>query len=132
MEAAHAAGGYPNTVCAVSGRRPWCPLHGGAPGDGLRCDDAERMWVQSRPWLSRAPSGHLIVTTALVVAAVAMAPALRVLGLIYLAAVAVATTRAAGLLPQDVRVAISRRPAAPIRTPIAMPSAAPASTSSQK
>jgi membrane-associated phospholipid phosphatase len=118
------------------------------------------MWVQSRPWLSRAPSGHLIVTTALVVAAVAMAPALRVPGLVYLAAVAVtritfgahfpldvvvgaivgwqvglfavATTRAAGLLPQDVRVAISRRPAAPIRTPIAMPSAAPASTSSQK
>ena len=123
---------------------------------------AEVLLSHGRNWaaIPSFPSGHLIVTTALVVAAVAMAPALRVPGLVYLTAIAVtritfgahfpldvvvgtivgwqvglfavATTRAAGLLPQDVRVAISRRPANPISTPIAMPRAAPASTSSQK
>ena len=123
---------------------------------------AEVLLSHGRDWthIPSFPSGHLIVTTALVVAAVVMAPALRVPGLVYLAAVAVtritfgahfpldvvvgtivgwqvglfavATTRAAGLLPQDVRVAISRRPANPINAPIAMPSPAPASTSSQK
>jgi membrane-associated phospholipid phosphatase len=106
------------------------------------------------------PSGHLIVTTALVVAAAAIAPRLRWAAFTYLAAIAVtrmmfgahfpldvalgtiagwqvglfavALVRAAGLLPQASRAAKSRRPAIAIRTPIVMPSPAPASTSSQK
>ena len=106
------------------------------------------------------PSGHLIVTTALVVAAVRMAPALRYPAFAYLAAIAVtrmtfgahfpldvvlgtiigwqvghfavALTRAAGLLPQAERVARRRRAARAISAPIALPSTAPASTSSQK
>jgi membrane-associated phospholipid phosphatase len=89
-----------------------------------------------------------------------MSPALRIPGFVYLGAIAVtritfgahfpldvavgtvvgwqvglfavALTRAAGLLPQADRVATSRRPITAIRSPIVMPSAAPASTSSQK
>ena len=44
----------------------------------------------------------------------------------------VAVMRTTGLLPQRSRSAIDRRNATAISAPIAMPSAAPASTSSQK
>jgi membrane-associated phospholipid phosphatase len=106
------------------------------------------------------PSGHMIVTTALVVAAAGMAPVLRGPAFTYLAAIAItrmmfgahfpldvalgtiigwqvgqfalALTRAAGLLPQAERATRRRRTARAISAPIALPSAAPASTSSQK
>jgi membrane-associated phospholipid phosphatase len=122
----------------------------------------EVLLSHGRSWahIPSFPSGHLIVTTALVAAAVRMAPALRYPAFAYLAAIAVtrmtfgahfpldvalgtiigwqvghfavALTRAAGLLPQPERVARTRRAARAISAPIALPSAAPASTSSQK
>ncbi|HET9736522.1 MAG TPA: MFS transporter, partial [Solirubrobacteraceae bacterium] len=106
------------------------------------------------------PSGHLIVTTALVTAAATMAPLLRIPAFTYLAAIAVtritfgahfpldvllgtivgwqvglfsvAVMRTTGLLPQLGRGASALRAATAISAPIAIPSAAPASTSSQK
>jgi len=123
---------------------------------------ADALLSHGRSWdhIPSFPSGHLIVTTALVLAATAMAPVLRVPAFAYLAAIAVtrmsfgahfpldvavgtvvgwqvglfavALTRAAGLLPQASRAATRRRPIPAIPTPIVMPSAAPASTSSQK
>ena len=116
----------------------------------------DRSWAH----IPSFPSGHLIVTTALAVAAATMAPRLRVPAFAYLIAIAVtgmtfgahfpldvavgtvvgwqvglfavALVRAAGLLPQATRAEKSRRPPIAIRTPIVMPSPAPASTSSQK
>jgi membrane-associated phospholipid phosphatase len=123
---------------------------------------ADAILSHGRSWahIPSFPSGHLIVTTALVVAAARMAPVLRAPAFAYLAAIAVtrvtfgahfpldvtvgtivgwqvglfavALTRAAGLLPQASRAATSRRPAIAISAPIVMPSPAPASTSSQK
>jgi membrane-associated phospholipid phosphatase len=123
---------------------------------------AEAQRSHGRHWthIPSFPSGHLIVTTALVVAAATMAPLLRVPAFTYLAAIAVtritfgahfpldvvvgtvigwqvglfsvAMTGAAGLLPQSARSAADRRTANPISAPIAMPNAAPATTSSQK
>ena len=108
------------------------------------------------------PSGHLIVTTALVVAAATMAPRLRVPAFAYLAAIAVTRITFGAHFPLDVAVGddrrlagrpLLRRPdargraASPQRSRSAsdlpaarrrsarrstMPSAAPASTSSQK
>jgi undecaprenyl-diphosphatase len=123
---------------------------------------AEVQRSHGRHWshIPSFPSGHLIVTTALVVAAATMAPILRVPAFTYLAAIAVtritfgahfpldvvvgtivgwqvglfavALTRAARLLPQPARIASDLRTAMAINTPIAVPNAAPASTSSQK
>jgi membrane-associated phospholipid phosphatase/predicted MFS family arabinose efflux permease len=123
---------------------------------------AEAQRSHGRHWshIPSFPSGHLIVTTALVVAAVRMAPILRVPAFTYLAAIAVtritfgahfpldvvvgtfvgwqvglfavALTRAARLLPQPARIATDLRTATAINAPIAIPNAAPASTSSQK
>jgi membrane-associated phospholipid phosphatase len=123
---------------------------------------AEVQRSHGRHWshIPSFPSGHLIVTTALVVAAATMAPLLRVPAFAYLAAIAVtritfgahfpldvvlgtivgwqvglfsvAVMRTTGLLPQRVRSAIDLRSATAISAPIAIPSAAPASTSSQK
>jgi membrane-associated phospholipid phosphatase/predicted MFS family arabinose efflux permease len=123
---------------------------------------AEAARSHGRHWshIPSFPSGHLIVTTALVAAAVTMAPLLRAPAFAYLAAIAVtritfgahfpldvvlgtivgwqvglfsvAVMRTTGLLPQRSRSAGDRRPATPINAPMAMPSAAPASTSSQK
>jgi membrane-associated phospholipid phosphatase len=106
------------------------------------------------------PSGHLIVTTALVTAAATMAPLLRIPAFTYLAAIAVtritfgahfpldvllgtivgwqvglfsvAVMRTTGLLPQLRRGASALRATTAISAPIAIPSVAPASTSSQK
>ena len=100
------------------------------------------------------------MTTALVVAAVTTAPILRIPAFAYLAAIAVtritfgahfpldvvvgmivgwqvgllavALTRAARLLPQLGRTAADLRTVLAINAPIAVPNAAPASTSSQK
>jgi membrane-associated phospholipid phosphatase len=121
---------------------------------------AEALRSHGRHWshIPSFPSGHLIVTTAMVTAAVAMAPRLRLPAFTYLAAIAVtrvtfgahypldvvigaivgwqvggfsvAVTRAAGLLPQR-EISLLRTTTA-ISAPIVMPSAAPASTSSQK
>jgi membrane-associated phospholipid phosphatase/predicted MFS family arabinose efflux permease len=129
------------------------------PGETL---GADVLLSHGRSWdhIPSFPSGHLIVTTALVLAATRIAPALRYPAFVYLAAIAVtrmsfgahfpldvalgtiagwqvglfavALTRAAGLLPQESRAATNRRPLSAIRTPIVIPSAAPASTSSQK
>jgi membrane-associated phospholipid phosphatase len=125
---------------------------------------AEAARSHGRHWshIPSFPSGHLIVTTALVVAAVTMAPLLRVPAFAYLAAIAVtritfgahfpldvavgtivgwqvglfsvAVMRTTGLLPQRSRgrSGSDLRTATAISAPIAMPSAAPASTSSQK
>lgn len=123
---------------------------------------AEVQRSHGRHWshIPSFPSGHLIVTTALVVAAATMAPLLRLPAFAYLAAIAVtritfgahfpldvavgtivgwqvglfsvAVMRTTGLLPQRIRSAIDLRSAMAISAPIAMPSAAPASTSSQK
>jgi membrane-associated phospholipid phosphatase/predicted MFS family arabinose efflux permease len=123
---------------------------------------AEVQRSHGRHWshIPSFPSGHLIVTTALVVAAATMAPLLRFPAFAYLAAIAVtritfgahfpldvavgtivgwqvglfavAVMRTTGLLPQRIRSAIDLRSATAISVPIAMPSAAPASTSSQK
>jgi membrane-associated phospholipid phosphatase len=123
---------------------------------------AEALRSHGRHWshIPSFPSGHLIVTTALVIAAATMAPLLRVPAFTYLAAIAVtritfgahfpldvvvgtivgwqvglfsvALIGAAGLLPQAWRREAHRRTASAINAPIAMPSAAPASTSSQK
>jgi len=106
------------------------------------------------------PSGHLLVTTALVVAAAAMAPRLRVPALVYLAAIAVtritfgahfpsdvvvgtivgwqvglfavALARAGRLLPQRETARASLRVPSARPAPIAAPRPAPTSTSSQK
>jgi membrane-associated phospholipid phosphatase/MFS family permease len=123
---------------------------------------AEVMRSHGRHWshIPSFPSGHLIVTTALVTAAATMAPLLRVPAFAYLTAIAVtritfgahfpldvavgtivgwqvglfsvAVMRTTGLLPQRTRRAIDLRAARAISAPIAIPSAAPASTSSQK
>jgi membrane-associated phospholipid phosphatase/predicted MFS family arabinose efflux permease len=123
---------------------------------------AEVMRSHGRHWshIPSFPSGHLIVTTALVTAAATMAPLLRVPAFAYLAAIvvtritfgahfpldvavgtivgwqvglfSVAVMRTTGLLPQRTRSAIDLRAARAISAPIAIPSAAPASTSSQK
>jgi undecaprenyl-diphosphatase len=122
----------------------------------------EALRSHGRHWshIPSFPSGHLIVTTALVTAAATIAPLLRVPAFTYLAAIAVtritfgahfpldvvvgtiigwqvglfsvALIRASGLLPQAGRIAAHRRTATAISAPIAMPNAAPASTSSQK
>jgi membrane-associated phospholipid phosphatase len=123
---------------------------------------ADVLLTHGRHWshIPSFPSGHLIVTTALVTAACAMAPLLRAPAFAYLAAVAVtritfgahfpldvvvgvivgwqvglfavALMRTAGLLPQRGRRGASLRTATAMTAPIAMPSAAPASTSIQK
>jgi membrane-associated phospholipid phosphatase len=123
---------------------------------------AEVMRSHGRHWshIPSFPSGHLIVTTALVTAAATMAPLLRVPAFAYLTAIAVtritfgahfpldvavgtivgwqvglfsvAVMRTTGLLPQRTRRAIDLRAARANSAPIAIPSAAPASTSSQK
>ena len=123
---------------------------------------AEALRSHGRHWshIPSFPSGHLIVTTALVAAAATMAPLLRVPAFTYLAAIAVtritfgahfpldvavgtivgwqvglfsvALIGAGGLLPQAGRTGAQRRTASAISAPIAMPNAAPASTSSQK
>ena len=121
---------------------------------------AEALRSHGRHWshIPSFPSGHLMVTTALVVAASAMAPVLRVPALAYLAAIAVTRVTFGAHYPLDVvvgaavgwqvgafSVALTRaRRTAPARgrrtlrtttaisAPIAMPSAAPTSTSSQK
>ena len=123
---------------------------------------AEVLRSHGRHWahIPSFPSGHLIVTTALVVAASAMAPLLRIPAFAYLAAVAVtrvtfgahfpldvvvgtivgwqvglfavAVTRAGRLLPQPADARASLRVASAMPVPIALPSAAPTSTSSQK
>jgi membrane-associated phospholipid phosphatase/predicted MFS family arabinose efflux permease len=122
----------------------------------------EALRSHGRHWshIPSYPSGHLIVTTALVTAAAAIAPLLRIPAFTYLAAIAVtritfgahfpldvvvgtiigwqvglfsiALMRAADLLPQTGRIAPDRRTATATSAPIAMPNAAPASTSSQK
>ena len=123
---------------------------------------AEVLRSHGRHWshIPSFPSGHLIVTTALVVAASTMAPLLRIPAFAYLAAIAVtrvtfgahfpldvvvgtivgwqvglfavAVTRAGRLLPQSADVRASLRVASAMPVPIALPSAAPTSTSSQK
>ena len=123
---------------------------------------AEVLRSHGRHWshIPSFPSGHLIVTTALVVAASTMAPLLRIPAFAYLAAIAVtrvtfgahfpldvvvgtivgwqvglfavAVTRAGRLLPQPADVRASLRVASAMPVPIALPSAAPTSTSSQK
>jgi predicted MFS family arabinose efflux permease/membrane-associated phospholipid phosphatase len=123
---------------------------------------AEVLRSHGRHWshIPSFPSGHLIVTTALVVAASAMAPLLRLPAFAYLAAVAVtritfgahfpldvvvgtivgwqvglfavAVTRAGRLLPQPADVRLNLDVASAVPVPIAIPSAAPTSTSSQK
>jgi membrane-associated phospholipid phosphatase/predicted MFS family arabinose efflux permease len=123
---------------------------------------AEAQRSHGRHWshIPSFPSGHLIVTTALVVAAVTMAPILRMPAFAYLAAIAftritfgahfpldvvvgtivgwqvglfaVALTRAARLLSQPGPIATDLRTAMAIDAPIAIPNAAPASTSTQK
>jgi membrane-associated phospholipid phosphatase/predicted MFS family arabinose efflux permease len=123
-------------------------------GEVLRSHD--RHWSH----IPSFPSGHLIVTTALAVAASAIAPILRVPAFLYLAAIAVtritfgahfpldvvigtiigwqvglfsvALARAGRLLPQPTRVWTSLRVPIAIEAPTMVPSAAPASTSSQK
>jgi membrane-associated phospholipid phosphatase len=133
--------------------------------DRPRPDEAlgvEALRSHGRHWshIPSFPSGHLIVTTALVTAAAAMAPLLRIPAFAYLAAVAVtritfgahfpldvvvgtivgwqvglfsvALTRAAALLPQRSRRSADLRTPTAISVPIAMPNAAPTSTSSQK
>jgi membrane-associated phospholipid phosphatase/predicted MFS family arabinose efflux permease len=122
----------------------------------------EALRSHGRHWshIPSFPSGHLIVTTALVTAAAAMAPLLRIPAFAYLAAIAVtritfgahfpldvvvgtivgwqiglfsvALTRAAALLPQRSRRSADLRTPTAISVPIAMPNAAPTSTSSQK
>ncbi|MEA2179928.1 MAG: hypothetical protein QOG77_3225, partial [Solirubrobacteraceae bacterium] len=123
---------------------------------------AEALRSHGRHWshIPSFPSGHLIVTTALVVAASAMAPVLRFPAFAYLAAIAVtritfgahfpldvlvgtvvgwqvglfaiAMTRAGRLLPQPTRARRSLRVPSAMHVPIAIPSTAPARTSSQK
>ena len=123
---------------------------------------AEAQRSHGRHWshIPSFPSGHLIVTTALAVAAATMAPILRVPAFAYLVAIAatritfgshfpldvvlgtivgwqvglfaVALTRAARLLPQPDRIAADRRTAVAINTPIAIPNPAPASTSERQ
>ena len=123
---------------------------------------ADVLLSHGRHWshIPSFPSGHMIVTTALVTAACAMAPLLRAPAFAYLAAVAVtritfgahfpldvvvgtivgwhvgllavALTRAVGLLPQRSRRTASLRTATAMTAPIVMPRAAPVSTSSQK
>jgi len=123
---------------------------------------AEALRSHGRHWshIPSFPSGHLIVTTALVTAAAAIAPLLRIPAFTYLATIAmtritfgahfpldvvvgtivgwqvglfsVALLAAGGLLPQAARREAQRRTASAINAPIAMPNAAPASTSSQK
>jgi undecaprenyl-diphosphatase len=123
---------------------------------------AEAQRSHDRHWshIPSFPSGHLMVTTALVVAASAMAPLLRIPAFVYLAAIAVtritfgahfpldvvigtivgwqvglaavAVTRAGRLLPQPARDRASLRAPSAMPAPIAIPSTAPTSTSSQK
>ena len=123
---------------------------------------AEAHRSHDRHWshIPSFPSGHLIVSTALVVAAFTMAPVLRIPALVYLAAIAVtritfgahfpldvvvgtivgwqvglvsvAVSRAGRLLPRPVRRRASRRVPIAIDAPMLMPRAAPTSTSSQK
>jgi undecaprenyl-diphosphatase len=123
---------------------------------------AEALRSHGRHWshIPSFPSGHLIVTTALVTAAATMARLLRVPAFTYLAAIAVtritfgahfpldvvvgtiigwqiglfsvALIRAARLLPQPGRIAADRRTTTATSAPFVMPNAAPASTSSQK
>jgi undecaprenyl-diphosphatase len=123
---------------------------------------AEALRSHDRHWshIPSFPSGHLIVTTALVVAASTMAPVLRVPALVYLAAIAVtritfgahfpldvvvgtivgwqvglfsvALARAGRLVPPSVRSRASLRVPIAIDAPMPAPSPAPTSTSSQK
>jgi membrane-associated phospholipid phosphatase/MFS family permease len=120
---------------------------------------AEVMRSHGRHWshIPSFPSGHLIVTTALVVAAATMAPLLRVPAFAYLASIAVTRITFGAHFPLDVIVgtivgwqvglfsvaviratrllparAASLRNAIAVSPPIAIPSAAPASTSIQK
>ena len=123
---------------------------------------AEVLRSHGRHWahIPSFPSGHLIVTTALVVAASAMAPLLRIPAFAYLAAVAVtrvtfgahfpldvvvgtivgwqvghfavAVTRAGRLLPQPADARASLRVASAMPVPDRAPERAPTSTSSKK
>jgi undecaprenyl-diphosphatase len=123
---------------------------------------AEALRSHDRHWshIPSFPSGHLLVTAALVVAASAMAPLLRIPAFAYLAAIAVtritfgahfpldvvvgtivgwpvglaavAVARGGRLLPQPPRARANLRAPSAMPAPIAIPSSAPTSTSSQK
>jgi membrane-associated phospholipid phosphatase len=123
---------------------------------------AEALRSHDRHWshIPSFPSGHLIVSTALVVAALTMAPVLRIPALVYLAAIAVtritfgahfpldvvvgtvigwqvglasvAVARAGRLLPRAARSRARRRVPIAIDAPMMLPRPAPTSTSSQK